>query len=330
MRKIISVMILTSAIMLACGPVASAVETDDSTAPLSTDEVRMIQQDMPGPAGGPEMAWADRDRHPERAEWREGQDCDMQPPAEKMRDRWQRRRGEEMPDGRRMGRREWGRGPRPEMDEGVQAEQIEKLMDFLTEHEPSLAVVLKEFRDENPEMFERKVPGLLRIYGPLMEQMERNPEVAELGLKRIRLKLRVDQAVRQFKQAGKDDQPAAKKELRKRVADMYEVILEETEMKIDRFAEEIAKAKQWRDILSEKGEEPDKEECSREDGERARKHRDRDERFQHHRVKRMEAMSRKLDDSRENLRTWRENRKQIIDQRVEQLTVGVKEFPWGK
>lgn len=336
MKKIMRNIMFLAALAFLCGLVAQAfasdaesgqveVTVDQSGAPLSADEVRLMQENSPEPMAGPEMARGPRNRQ-RPGRWADQQN-DMQAPMDE-RQRRQHMDGD-MPGGRGpMGRGEWSDRSRGGMGDDADPERVEQLMEFLSEHEPSLAVVLKEFRKDNPEMFERRLPGLLRIYGPLMEQMKRNPELAEMGLKRIRLNLRVEQAQRQFNAAGEADKATAKAELRKRVAEQYDLIMQQTEVTVDRFEEQVGKAKEWREILTDgKGtgreHKGDQAEAERPEG------REQQAKMQKHRAKRMEEFSRRLEEQRESLRHWRKNREQIIDQRVQQLTEGVKEFPWG-
>ena len=308
---------------------SAAWGADEGGEPLSAEEIEMMDDGAPGPMMPP-GGMAGGGRGEGRQRWQRGQEHDMRGPmgfrgrrrgGDEGREGERGRRGQERP-GMRMG---MGRGE----DEGAQEERVEAMMMFLAEHEPSLAAVLKEFQAENPRMFEQRLGGLMRIYGPLMEQMERNPDMAEVGLKRIRLQLRAEQAGRRLQAADAEGKEAARTALRERLGELYEVILRQTEMKLDRMEEQITKMQEWREILEQRG--PGTKGGDRDEGddEWARERAERRSKMGKHGARRLQEMTKRIDEGRKSLRVWRENRTRIIDQRVEQMGSSVKPFPWG-
>ena len=218
----------------------------------------------------------------------------------------------------------------------LEPEQVEQLLQFLAEHEPALAALLKQLQTENPEKFQRRLPMLTGLYGPIMRQMQRQPEMAKLSLKQIRLKLRVQQTVRDAKSAPEDEQPAARQELKERLGAMFDVVIEKEERRLSRWDELKENVEEWRELLGE----TDKGKAQVDPPRRGRGRRsDKDvsEAPQDARRSRRQRagfgeghLKQRFEQSRESLEHWRANREKIIDTRLEQLLSRIKPFPWGR
>ena len=130
---------------------------------------------------------------------------------------------------RRGGREGSGRGPggfdRGGFGGGGRFGQVnpEDLMAFMKEHAPNLEGKLANLRVQDPEQFRRQFYSLSRLFGPVMREMQRNPELGELGLKKITTRLQVEQQVKEIK--GGQDTPKARTQLRTTVGKLFDVIL---------------------------------------------------------------------------------------------------------
>ncbi len=134
------------------------------------------------------------------------------------------------PEGRRDG---FGNNSQPQVSE-------EKLMEFLEKHEPKLAERLKGLKESEPWQYRRQMGALGRLYGAVISQMERDPEMGELELKRIRLQLKIKDRQRDYRRADNDDEKKkAKGELKKYVAELFDVILDQENHRYERFAEHL-------------------------------------------------------------------------------------------
>ena len=100
----------------------------------------------------------------------------------------------------------------------------EDFMAFMDEHVPSLAGKLKNLRLEDPEQFRRQYSSLSRMFGPVMLEMQRSPEMGELSLNKITTRLQVNQQVIEIK--GGQDTPRMRTELRTTVGKLFDVILD--------------------------------------------------------------------------------------------------------
>ena len=246
----------------------------------------------------------------------------------------------------------------------MQPENLEKLFAFLAEHEPSLAAVLKDWRSEDPEQFERRLPFLAKLYSPVMEQMKRDPEMANLSLKRIRFRGKVDQTLSAVRDAAQDspEKSIARENLRDRVTDLYELILEQQELHLVRAQQRIDGMEEWRSILRDRANRPDEstemERADKPQRPHSDEHADMDDQDEHdfdrrhagkegkkdRRAKQADrtkrrgrsaeqhkaAMTKRIEKTRQNIGHWRQNREKIIDDHIAELLSNAKAFPWGK
>ena len=233
------------------------------------------------------------------------------------------------------GRQQWQRY----CDQQLSPEYLEQLQNFLTEHEPSLAALLLELRENDPERFGRSIGTVVRHYGPIMEQMQHDPEMAQLSLRKTRLTLEVEQALRAAQECRDSDADCAAQIelLRVRVAELYGLIIEQQQFEVTRAAERLEGMRQWHSLLEERLPPEDAEENPRHGmpgggfggmrpggfpGGMGGRHEE------NWGQRRYEEMERRIDQRRRQLETWAENSESIIESRMEQLITGGDPFPW--
>jgi len=117
--------------------------------------------------------------------------------------------------------------------------ETDQLLDFLTAHEPELAKKLENLSENDPDRFEAQLPTLRRLYGPVVRQMDRDPESAELSLKKIRLRLKIQKLVETAKSVEKSEKGAIKKQLSEPVGQLFDVIIKAEELSLSRFSERM-------------------------------------------------------------------------------------------
>jgi hypothetical protein len=192
----------------------------------------------------------------------------------------------------------------------------EALIEFLQEHEPDLAAKLASMEQENRQ-YRRQINTLRRLYGPVYFQMQRNPEMGELGLAKIRIQLKTKNHKSSYqKAAGAEEQKAIKKNLRNSVSEMFDLIIQQEQL---RYREMTERFNQW--------DQPEAGEPHPEmDEDHAHKRDRRQKRFGN-----PEKREKHLKQYQANIATWRKNRDKLIDQQVEMLlTNTTRPFPWPR
>ncbi|MBN1846282.1 MAG: hypothetical protein JW810_11405 [Sedimentisphaerales bacterium] len=217
----------------------------------------------------------------------------------------------------------------------------EDLMKFLRQYEPELAKNLDSLNKDNPAQFEQQIDGLRRLYGPIMRLMDENPPMAQLSLKAIRLRLQVQGAVKKAKEATDQNAKAqTAQKLQADLGDLFDVICRLEEMRLEEFSRRMQDWAQGPpDPKDDRLAEPDKRDEPRDreegfggpgsfGGGRGQRpgrggpggwDRQRSAQFFHERLE-----QRKI-----NIETWKKNKDQIVQQRVDQLLQGYQPFPWG-
>lgn len=217
-------------------------------------------------------------------------------------------------------------------------EYLEQLQFFLAEHEPSLAELLADLQENEPERFERSIGTIIRHYGPIMEQMEQDPEMAQINLQKTRLTLEVEQALRAVQNA-KDDQQVAEQAtdlLREKVTELYQLILQQQVLELDRSQERFQSMQQWLELLEERQsseQETDETPMPMMQGMRHRRAvpemmPGRYGPSENWGQRRCQEMERRLDQRRKQLEVWTDNADSIIQSRLQQLLTGGEPFPW--
>lgn len=235
--------------------------------------------------------------------------------------------------GRRMSP-PWQCGPQ----QTASPEYLEQLQIFLTEHEPSLAQLLADLQENEPERFERSIATIVRHYGPIMEQMENDPEMAQINLRKTRLTLEVEQALRTVQNANEDQQASeqATDLLREKVTDLYQLLLQQQTLELDRGQERFQSMQQWLGLLEERqASDEETEETPMPMMQGMRHQRAAPEMMpgmyrpnENWGQRRCQEMERRLDQRRKQLQTWQENAESIIESRIQQLLTGGEPFPW--
>jgi hypothetical protein len=211
------------------------------------------------------------------------------------------------------------RGPgRRERPMRLQQVDPDELLKFLAEHEPTLAERLERLKIDEPEEYELKMPLLGRLYGPVMRQMMRNPAMAEISLRKIRLHLKIKSALAEAKeQADSDEAAPSRKALRKSVAELFDVILEQEELRVSEMKSRLDR---WSDLAEKYGKDGWDDDKTMASGKQRGRGVGR---------ARLSALRNRLTEQEGQLDRWRDNRKQIINLRVAELLAGEKRFPWG-
>ncbi|KPK76584.1 MAG: hypothetical protein AMJ79_06180 [Phycisphaerae bacterium SM23_30] len=171
----------------------------------------------------------------------------------------------------------------------------EELLKFLKEHEAELANRLEKLRGEHPRYFSDQVRALKELYGPVIQQMERDPKAAQFSLEKIRLRLKIQSGLEQVKHSKRQAYVEAQKKLTGHVAKLFEVIVKEEEYEVEQM-EEWLENRQDRRYLT-----------------------------------RSEYRSswNYLEQRKEDIAEWKKNKDEIIEQRVEKLLQEHPDFPWG-
>ncbi len=190
------------------------------------------------------------------------------------------------------------------------------LIEFLQKHEPELANKLASLA-EKKRQYRRQINALQRLYGPVYYQMQRNPEMGELGLQKIRIQLKTKKFKRTYeKAASAEKQQKIKNQLRGSVGDLFDVIIQQEQLRFEEVSQRFA---QW----DQPEEEPAPEDRPEPPGPRKKRH---DRRFGDAKKRQQH-----LQQVRSNLTSWQENRNSLIDQQVERLlTETTRPFPWPR
>ena len=144
--------------------------------------------------------------------------------------------------------RSWGRGPRGDgqgrgfgqgRGQFGRVDPVE-LMQFLQQHEPKLAESLNVLRENDLEEYRRKMFAMMRLYGPVMRQMERNPEMGQLILKKIRLSLEIEQKVKNYNDTQDNiKRKQLKTELKQRLSSLFDTIISQEKYRLDQWQQRM-------------------------------------------------------------------------------------------
>ena len=141
-----------------------------------------------------------------------------------------------------------GRGPRGDGQgrgfgqDGGRFDRVDpvELMQFLRQHEPKLAETLNAFRENDLEEYRRKMFAMMRLYGPVMRQMERDPEIGQLSLEKVRLSLEIEQKVKNYNGTqDKNEQKQIKTELKQRLSSLFDTIISQEEKRLDQWQQRM-------------------------------------------------------------------------------------------
>ena len=306
MKKLLPILIVVAVVIgYSAGPGWSATESSDAN---SEWDILLSGQGEgpptapgmlgPGPGDGIGPGPGERGHLP-------GHHPDAGTRASRRRDEGERGRERGRERGPRSGPERRGRGT------GA-AVASEELLTFLGEYEPTLAAKLTELKTAEPEKYERRIPMLGRVYGPVIKQMERDEAMGKLSLQKIRLNLQVKSAVRQIKDAGSDagDASSAQEQLTQRTGELFDVIVAQESLRVQEMQKRV---ESW----TTKAEESDDQDAE------AKPRRKKS-------ARRGKWLVKRLEQQQEQLELWKNNRQQIVSRHVEDLLGSQRPFPWGR
>lgn len=251
---------------------------------------------------------------------------------ERVAGQWQQH-GED--PGRKPGMR---RGPGPEM--GYDRESVrtdpKELLEFIKKYEPELAEKLEKLRQEEPQQLRRKIVALGRLYGPVMQQMEHSPEMGKLSLQKIRLRLKIEATVNNLKEAEQETEKATiKEQLRQHIEELFDIILAQEELRLKHWRERMAELA----IEGAQVKAPDKaEEAKRPQEPGAAQSSDAQQTPDSEKAPRSRKgkkphkpgppQQQGLENREALIKQWREQKEQIINERLKELLEDIKPFPW--
>lgn len=148
--------------------------------------------------------------------------------------------------------RGWGRGPRDGQGRGFgqdggrfgRVDPVE-LMQFLEQHEPRLAETLKALYENDLEQYRHKMFAVMKVYGPAMRQMERNPEMGQFTLEKIRLCFEIEQKVKKYNGTqDKNERKQIKTKLKQQLSSLFDTIISREENRLDQWQQRM---RNWAD-----------------------------------------------------------------------------------
>ncbi len=189
------------------------------------------------------------------------------------------------------------------------------LLEFLRQHEPELAARLEAMKEENPRQYRHRVHMLGRMFGPVIEQMKLDPEMAQLTLQRIKQRLKVENTL---KKIHAQPQPGSSEnltgQLRSQVAGLFDIILQQEQLRLTQWQSQIA---EWSAAEEPGGKtEPSDTQDRRPEWGMAQE--------------RMRKLQERLKEHQANLENWKSRRELIIDAHMEELLNNYQPFPWGR
>ena len=192
----------------------------------------------------------------------------------------------------------------------------EELMVFLKEHEPWMASMLDRLKGNSEEKFNSRLPAYKEIYGPVMQQMKRDPEAGMLSLKKVRLNFYIPRFKSLVKGAEKDSDQykTAMERLTGYVADEFDVIIEQQQ----------AQVKRMEDRIKERSENTP-EQVQAVQGERGRGGQRGSQRGGFN----PDELRQEVEKRKKEIVSWQENKDAIVLERVEELLQDHSNFPWG-
>ena len=242
---------------------------------------------------------------------------------------------------------------------------VTQLMKFLKDHVPELFGKISTLRQEDPERFRRQMPVLQRLYGPVVNLMEHDPESAELELAQIQARLQVQQLVN----AANTDEDETRHDQRRQaltgqVGVLFDVVIGVERLRIQRAQENLEYWQQFGPGAAQDGFGPGNppagrgRDAGRGPGAGRGAGRDRggpgrgmgvnqpgapaDDQLNADSDRRGRGPGRRrgmgmgsrfqqrLEQRTESINRWQENKDKIVQQRVDQLLGNYEPFPWGR
>jgi hypothetical protein len=191
----------------------------------------------------------------------------------------------------------------------------EVLLEFLRQHEPELAARLEAMKEENPRQYRHRVHMLGRMYGPVIEQMKLDPEMAGLTLQRIKQRLKVENTLKIIHTETKSESSKQMTgQLRSQVAGLFDIILQQEQLRLSQWQSQIT---EW-SVPDESGGKADPNEGKDKGPARGMAQ------------ERMRKLQERLKEHQVSLENWKSRRELIIDAHMEELLNNYQPFPWGR
>ena len=146
------------------------------------------------------------------------------------------------------GQSRWGRGGgsggggRGERMQRMQRKH-EKYLNWLKENYPQEAQELEKVRQENPELYMRRVMHSSRKYGRIAEAAKDNPELAAVLKEDLELKDERDEIIQKLRSAEDGDKEALTAELKEIVSKRFDLIVKRKQLQHKQLLEKLEKLK---------------------------------------------------------------------------------------
>jgi predicted DNA-binding protein len=169
-----------------------------------------------------------------------------------------------------------------------------------------------------------------------MQQMEHSPEMGKLSLQKIRLRLKIEATVNNLKEAEQETEKATiKEQLRQHIEKLFDIILAQEELRLKHWRERMAELA----IEGAQVKAPDKAEeakGSQKPGtvqsSDAQQTPDSEKAPRSRKGKKSHKPGPPQQQGFENrealIKQWREQKEQIINERLKELLEDIKPFPW--
>ncbi len=166
----------------------------------------------------------------------------------------------------------------------------EVMFKFLEKHEPKIARSLDGIKKKDIESYKRKVDLLRRIYSPIVRQMEKNPELGKLSLKRLSLNARIESCVIKIRD-NKSGQKKLTGQLKAQVSELFDLLIKQEEIQLNDAIKDLASV--------------DKKDKTRQ-----------------------RLIQEIIDRQKKAIQFWRSNKDKIVEQRFQSLVNAGRVFPW--
>jgi hypothetical protein len=149
--------------------------------------------------------------------------------------------------GKGKGQSRWGRGGGPGGGRGERMQRMqrkhEKYLDWLKENYPQEAQELEKVRQENPELYMRRLMHSGRKYGRIAEAAKDNPELAAVLKEDLELKDERDEIVQKLRSAEGEETEALTAELKEIVSKRFDLIVKRKQLQHKQLLEKLEKLK---------------------------------------------------------------------------------------
>jgi hypothetical protein len=234
-----------------------------------------------------------------------------------------------------------GRGGRGGMGQWGPPVDAEALMSFLTIHEPTLATKLNDLKQDDPIQFKRRSRMIGKLYSPVIEQMDRDPDMAALSLRQIRQNLTVRSAAETLKETSSDT--VAQAELRESLSALFDTVIQQEQLRTEHFSQRLndpeaslsrrgdkdRPARSGTDAGKGKGKVRGKG-YSDADGQRSGRRAHRRVRAGDNAEHREKMLRDRLELHTQQIANWKADKDQILQQRYDAILDGQRPFPWGR